>query len=129
MANTVTTTYPINGSRCFVAKIDIVGDTAAELSAVTAIDPANLTGVPGTFKISKVAWQFSEFSASLWWDATADTLAFALNQYEGEMDFKDFSGIPIVNNAGDGKTGKLLISTAGFGAGDRGTIIITGYHE
>lgn len=128
MASSVATKYFLNGSRDFVIKIDITGDTDSELSKTKIIDVADLTGLPSKFKIRNIAWQFSEFSATLYWDATTDVQAFSLNQYEGDTDFYESCGAPLVNNAGTGVTGNLLISTNGLGANDTGSIIIRGYH-
>lgn len=127
MANTITTTYPINGSRNFVARIDILCDTAAEFAAADVIDVANLTGLPKKFKIKGITWQLTDFYAKLLWDATADVLAVALSQYEGEMNFFE-NGAPLINNAGAGVTGKLQITTKGITTTSAGTIIIYGYH-
>jgi hypothetical protein len=128
VANSVTTTYPLNGSRNFTAKIDIVGDGTGEATAVDVIDVANLTGTPTKFKIKRITWQFNEFNAKLYWDASTDVLATALNQYEGDIDFFDSAGVPLINNAGSGVTGKLQLTTVGLGSGDAGTIYIHGYH-
>lgn len=127
MANAIVTTFPINGSRNFVARIDITCDTAAEFSAADIIDVANLTGLPNKFKIKGITWQLTDFYAKLMWDATADVQAVALSQYEGDMDFFS-TGAPLLNNAGAGVTGKLQITTKGVTATSAGTIIIYGYH-
>ena len=127
MANSITTTYPINGSRIFVARIDIICDTAAEFASADVIDVANLTGLPAKFKIKSITWQLTDFYAKLMWDATADVQAVALNQYEGEIDFFE-TGAPLLNNAGAGVTGKLQLITKGVTTTSAGTIIINGYH-
>lgn len=128
MASSVATTYLLNGSRDFVIKIDITGDTDSELSSSKIIDVADLTGAPSSFKIRNISWQFADFTATLYWDATTDAQAFTLNQYEGDIDFYESCGVPLVNNAGTGKTGNLLISTHGLSTNDTGSIIIRGYH-
>lgn len=128
MANSITTTYLINGSRDFVAKIDFVCDTTAELSAVDAIAPESLTGLPTKFKIRNISWQLSDFYVKLLWDATTDVPAFSLSQYEGDVDFFECCGAPLINNAGSGITGKLQLTTVGLKSGSSGTIIIRGYH-
>lgn len=128
MANSVTTTYLINGSRNFTAKIDFICDTTAELTAVDIIDVANLTGTPSKFKIRNISWQLSDFYAKLLWDATSDVPAFTITQYEGDVDFFECTGAPLVNNAGSGITGKLQMTTVGLKSGSGGTIIIRGYH-
>lgn len=128
MASSVATTYLLNGSRDFVIKIDITGDTDSELAKEKIIDVADLTGLPSKFKIRNISWQFAEFTATLYWDATTDVQAFVLNQYEGDIDFYESCNVPLVNNAGAGITGNLLVSTKGLSTNGTGSIIIRGYH-
>lgn len=126
--SSVSTRYLINGSRDFVIKIDVTGADGGDLSTTKIIDVADMTGAPSSFKIRNISWQFAEFTATLLWDATTDKQAFTLNQYEGDIDFFESTGVPLVNDAGAGKNGNLLITTKDLGAGDTGTIIIRGYH-
>jgi hypothetical protein len=138
MAATLLTTFPINGTRNFVARIDITGDSAGDVTATPIIDPlaaisgvqasVGLTGLPTNLKIKSINYNLAGFKAALLWDADTDVLACALSEYDGEIDFFEM-GAPLLNNAGTGKTGKLLLSTSGIAAGDYGTIIIKGYHE
>lgn len=129
MASSISTRYPINGSRDFVAIIQITGDTSSELSASVAIDPASLTGVPSEFKIKSVNYMLTGFNAVLKWDATSPTQALALSQNNNFIDAFCDSGVPIDNDAGSGVTGKLTVTTSGLTASMWGTIIIKGYHD
>lgn len=127
MAPSITTTYLVNGSKCFSARVDIVGDGTGELTGATVIDVANLTGTPSKFKIKKIVWHFNAFSAQLLWDADADVQAYELNaSVDGHVDFMK-TGAPLVNNAGTGVTGKLLLTTTSL-ASTKGSILIEGYH-
>ena len=130
MANTITTTYQMNGSRVFVAKVDIIGDGSGEASGVTILDPANITGNPTTIRIRKMQWGMDAggWTARLLWDADTDVQAFEIGLPNGGIDFYQ-TGQPLVNNAGTGKTGKLLLTTSGLGSTSRGTIIIEGIHK
>lgn len=128
MANTITTTYKINGSRNFVALIEVQGDGSGDESGTVIIDPASLTGTPSKFKIKKVNWDLDGFSAALFWEASTPTLALGMPTYGDEMDFFEM-GAPLTNNAGAGVTGKLTITTKGLTASGAGTIIINGYHD
>ncbi len=138
MATILTTTIPVNGSRDFVAIIQIDGTSAAaELAGAAVIDPqaaitnvqasVGLTGLPADFKIKRIDWNLTGFSAQLEWDATTPIQAAALSQYGDTLEFFE-AGAPVTNGAGTGKTGKLLITTKGLVAGMWGTIIINGYH-
>ena len=126
MANTLTITNPINGSKLFTYRIDIVGDGSGEISAQTIIDPANLVGVPAKFKLRAIQWDLVGFDVELLWDADTDVLAWSLPQgVPGGIRFAD-TGAHLINNAGTGVTGKLLITTSGLGASDFGSIYIEG---
>lgn len=127
MANTLTITYPLKGSKLFTARIDIVGDGSGEISATTLIDPAaDLPGAPTKFKIRAIQWDLVGFDAELLWDATTDVHAFELPQgISGGHRFTD-TGTHLINNAGSGVTGKLLITTAGLGSTGKGSIFIEG---
>jgi hypothetical protein len=138
VAALITTTFPINGSNNFVARIDITGDSAGDVTATPVIDPkaaisgvqvsVGLNGLPTNIKIKSINYNMAGLKAALLWDATTPVIACALSEYDGEIDFFEM-GAPLLNNAGTGKTGKLLLSTTGLAAGDYGTIIIKGYHE
>lgn len=128
MANSITTTYQLNGSRYFTAKVDILGDGSGEASAVAILDPANITGTPTDFKIRAIQWNTDgTFVSQLLWDATTDVHAFELGNFDGGIRFAD-TGQHLVNNSGAGKTGKLLLTTVGLASGSRGTIIFEGQH-
>ena len=128
MPNLITTTLQLNGSKLFTAKIDVVGDASGEESAAVLIDVANLAGVPASFKIRAIQWSLEGFSAELLWDATTDVHAFSLPSGSDGIRFSD-TGAHLANNSGVGKTGNLLMKTAGLAtAGSRGTIIIEGQH-
>lgn len=128
MANSITTTYQINGSKMFTAKVDVIGDGSGEASAVTIIDPAALTGTPTNFKVRAIQWGTDgSFSAQFLWDATTDVHAFEINLAAGGIRFLD-TGAHLVNNGGTGVTGKLLLTTVGLSTGAKGTFIIEGQH-
>jgi hypothetical protein len=129
MAATITTRYPINGSRDFVAIVQIVGDAAGDVTNSLIIDVASLTGVPKNFKIKSINYNLVGFAAVLNWDATTPTQAIALPQYDNFTNLHDDSGINLDNDGGAGVTGKLMVSTSGLAAKTWGTIIIKGVHN
>ena len=129
MAATITTRYPINGSRDFVAIVQIIGDAAGDVTNSLIIDVASLAGVPKNFKIKSINYNLVGFAAVLNWDATAPTQAIALPQYDNFTNFHDDSGINLDNDGGAGVTGKLMVSTSGLAAKTWGTIIIKGVHN
>ena len=127
MANIISVTYPVNGSRNFVAVIQIRGDGSGDEANTVIVPVSALTGTPATFKIKEINWDLDGFSAALYWDATSPTLAASLPTYGDEMDFYSM-GAPLINGAGAGVTGNLTIETIGLGVKGHGTIIIKGYH-
>lgn len=128
MANLITVTPQLNGSKLFTIKVDIVGDGSGDETGAAIITSAALTNTPATFKIRAIQWDLVGFSAELLWDATTDVHAFSLPEgIAGGHRFSD-TGQHLINNAGAGKTGSLLLKTAGLSASGHGTIIIEGQH-
>lgn len=124
MANTVTITTLLNGSRVGSYRIDISGDGSGDETAKLILSPANMTGVPSRFKIRAIQWDLVGFDASLLWDADTDVLALELPQGVcGGHRFAD-TGAHLTNTAGTGVTGNLLLATSGLGASGRGSIFI-----
>ena len=59
----------------------------------------------------------------LFWDATTDVVFFGSAQNnQFTFDFSNFGGLR--NNAGTGKTGNILLSTADASAGDTYTLVL-----
>lgn len=124
MANTVETETLVDGSRNLVVRIHLESDgVSGELSDLVLIDASTYTPAFTNSKIMKIQSNLIGFTAELAWDATANVHAWSLPDYEQDQDFSYVGGLP--NKAGAGKTGDLLISTAGFtAAGDNGHILI-----
>lgn len=124
MANTVDIQTLVDGPRNLVLKIYLESDGAAgELSAQTIVDVSTYSGAPSEVKIKRIQSDLTGFSASLLWDATTNEEIVNLSEGEGERDYCKFGGL--INNAGAGKTGDILLTTEGFAAaGDRGSIVL-----
>lgn len=127
MANTVTIRKALDGSRYFTTQIDIVGDGSGQESDTVIIDASALAGAPSTFKIRAIQWSLDSFSAELNWDATTNVHAETLPAGSDGKRYSD-TGAHLLNNAGTGVTGDLLITTFGLASGYSGTIIIEGQH-
>lgn len=127
MADAVTSQTILDGERLFIAKFTNISDGTGE-TAVTKIDVSTLN--PNSFglacngvKINKIYSTTHGMEVRILWDATTDQFAWQLPQNTNYlMDFSSFGGIP--NNAGAGKTGDLLFSTADASAGDMYTIVL-----
>lgn len=127
MADAVTSQTILDGERLFIAKFTNISDGTGE-TAVTKIDVSTLN--PNSFglacngvKINKIYSTTHGMEVRILWDATTDQFAWQLPQNTNYlMDFSSFGGIP--NNAGAGKTGNLLFSTADASSGDMYTIVL-----
>lgn len=120
MANTITEKIIANGTRNLVLEYQITGDGSGEETGTVLVDHSAL-GASGDLAIKKHYSALNGFSAALSWDATAPVHALALEEGEGGVDWTDAGGV-VKNNAGDGKTGDVKITTTGLGSGDKGTI-------
>jgi hypothetical protein len=127
MANLITQRTLLDGSRLSTVQIDITGDGTGEETATQIIDASALNGAPATFKIRAIQWALVGFSVQLLWDATTNVHAFTLPAGSDGLRFSD-TGAHIINNAGTGITGDLLMTTTGLAAGSNGTIIFEIQH-
>jgi len=127
MADAVASQTILDGERLFIAKFTNISDGTGE-TAVTKIDVSTLN--PNSFglacngvKLNKIYGTTHGMEVRILWDATTDQFAWQIPQNSNYlMDFSSFGGIP--NNAGAGKTGNLLFSTADASAGDMYTIVL-----
>lgn len=124
MVNTVTAQTINDGARNLVIKTHIVGDGSGEESDTSLIDISGFNGTFDDVKIMRLQATFRGFSADLHWDATTNVDIKTLPAEEDhDFCYRQYGGL--INNAGTGKTGDILFSTTGLGAGDEGTIILT----
>jgi hypothetical protein len=121
MADEVTTDIIVDGSKNTVIKLTNVSDGTGE-AAVVKVDVSALEGAPSSVKIMKVIYSCSDMSVNLLWDATANVLALTLPQGSDTLDFSE--GGAILNNAGAGVTGDILLTTVGAAAGDTYSIML-----
>jgi len=128
MANTVTLTQMVDGSRIFEHRVNITGDASGEETATVFLDySANNGPSGGTAVIDKIQSNLEGFTAELLWDASANTQAFVLSENPAVHSFKHFGGLQ--NPKGTGFTGDILFTTIGLGSADKGTIIISGRYK
>jgi hypothetical protein len=121
MANEFNIQVIQDGTRNLVLKATGVLDTS-DLAQQVLIDPALTQGIDntgklkaGSFRVQRIIYVVEDgLVANLWWDAATpmriDDLVKA-----GHMEYREFGGLP--NNAGVGKTGKILIGTQGWATG------------
>jgi hypothetical protein len=127
MADAVTSQTILDGERLFIAKFTNISDGTGE-TAVLKIDVSTLN--PNSFglacngvKINKIYGTTHGMEVRILWDATTDQFAWQIPQNSNYlMDLSSFGGIP--NNAGAGKTGDVLFTTADASAGDMYSIVL-----
>ncbi len=121
MANTVAKQVILNGANNYVIKVTVSGDGSGELANQLLL---NTTGDCGTTdKIMKIDANFTGFSGTVKWDATTSVIATQIvGDKDVHLDWWRIGGL--VNNAGSGKTGDVVMSTVGLDAGTVGEITL-----
>ena len=119
MANSVTFQTLEEGPRNIIVKAAGVLDTSDyALNTFISMASSNEGGkgfVPTQVRIDHIDYSISDqIEVQLWWDATSDVIILPLAG-RGRMSFWNFGGL--VNNAGTGKTGDVLIKTTGWTSG------------
>ena len=130
MADAVTTQIIQDGPRNAVIKCTNISDGTGE-AAVDKVIVGNLSklgnGQPCTqVALQRVQYYMNGMDVTLNFSVSSGAAGFIakLNENDlGDMDFRDYSGIP--NNAGSNKTGNISFTTTGAGAGDTYTVILT----
>ena len=118
MATTPSVKVLLNGSRLLILEIQYVYNDA-EVSDAIVVDVSAYS--TARVAINKYVANLVGHSATLLWEATADVRALAIPEGASGIDFAAVGG-PILNNAGDGITGDIGLTTVGLAAGDHGTI-------
>lgn len=122
MANIIEKQTIVDGSRNLVVKVHIDGDGSGEETNTVLIDASTYTPAFTDLKLMKIQSNFVGFTAELIWDATTNVHGWEIPDYEQVQEFREVGGIP--NSAGPGKTGDVLITTTGLGAGDTGHALL-----
>lgn len=123
MVNTITKQTLVDGERNLVVKVQISGDGSGEETATNLIDVSTFANAPSEVKIRRIKGDLVGFSAQLVWDADTDVKIVDLNSTgEIDLDYTRFGGL--INDAGSGKTGDIMLTTSGLGSGDEGTLTL-----
>lgn len=125
MANTINRVLLLNTVRTYVSLFTIIGDgSSEEINTRINVTPGDLGTSP---KLVRIESAFSGFSARVLWDATTPVFIQQLvSDYSTKLNYahSGWSTGGIINTAGLGKTGDLVLTTSGLGNGDSGHIII-----
>ena len=122
MADAVTSQTILDGKRKTIIKLTNISDGTGE-AAVLKVDVSALSPAATSVRINKIWYMTEGMKVNLLWDATTDVVALLLPQnVSGFLDFESIGGI--INNAGDGITGDIMLTTVGHTAGDTYCIIL-----
>ena len=127
MADAVASQTLLDGERMAIMKFTNISDGTGE-TKVIKVDVSALTssasgGVCDGVTITKIHAATHGMEVQIFWDATTDVFCWSIPQNsQYTMDFSLFGGL--TNNAGAGKTGDVLFSTADASAGDFYTVVL-----
>jgi hypothetical protein len=122
MADAVASQTLVDGDKNVVMKFTNASDGTGE-AAVLKVDVSALNGAPSRVKVNRIHYTTSGMAVRLLWDATTDVTMFELGTDQtGCLDFTAFGGL--INNAGSGITGDVMLTTIGHSAGDSYTIVL-----
>ena len=127
MADAVASQTLLDGERMAIMKFTNLSDGTGE-SKVLKVDVSTLTSSASGkacdgVTITKIHASTHGLEVQIYWDATTDVFCWCVPQNSTyTMDFEKFGGL--TNNAGAGKTGDVLFSTADASAGDFYTIVL-----
>jgi hypothetical protein len=127
MADAVASQTLLDGERMAIMKFTNLSDGTGE-SKVIKVDVSTLTSSASGqacdgVTITKIHASTHGLEVQIYWDATTDVFCWCVPQNSTyTMDFEKFGGL--TNNAGAGKTGDVLFSTADASAGDFYTIVL-----
>lgn len=131
MSNTITNTTVSANPKEIVKYITIASDGTNETATVIYDSSAIATTLGladpltcGLIEVYASASTAATARIKLLWDATTDVLA--LDIPAGQSPTKAcFRGCPLINTAGTGITGDILLTTTGLASGDAITIVLT----
>lgn len=120
MTDLVTSQTLHDGVKNVVMKFTNTSDGTGE-SAVKKVDVSELSGAPTRVKINRIHYSSAGMVTRLLWDADTDVTIIDL-QGDGCFDATGYGGIR--NNAGDGVTGDIMLTTVGHTSGDSYSLVI-----
>ena len=124
MALTITKQTIIDGPRNLVVKIHLLGDSndATATLLINVSDYSNPTpGVGASVKVMRIVSTLENFHCTLLWDANTDVSFADIPAGNHDQDFSKEGGL--VNNAGAGITGDIMLTTRRIGVTE-GTFVL-----
>ena len=127
MADAVTSQTLLDGERLAIMKFTNISDGTGE-TAVTKVTVSSLTASASGkactgVTVTKITSVCHGLEVRMYWDATTDVPFFLSTiNTNYENDFSTIGGI--TNNAGTGKNGNIVFSTADASSGDTYTVVL-----
>jgi len=126
VADAVTSQIVFDGEREAVMKFTNISDGTGEVAVlkvdVSALAPNIFGKACDGVSLDRIHASINGMSVAVLWDATADVPAVILAP--GMYTFDHGKRVQLPNNAGAGKTGDVLFTTIGAGAGDTYSIVL-----
>lgn len=127
MADAVATQTLFDGERVAIMKFTDISDGTGENKVlkvdVSALNPSAAGGACDAVTITKIHASTHGMEVQIYWDATTDVLCWTVPQNsQYTWDWEKSGGL--TNNAGAGKTGDILFSTADASAGDMYSVVL-----
>lgn len=127
MADAVASQTLFDGERMAIMKFTNISDGTGENKVlkvdVSTLSPSAAGGACDAVTITKIHASTHGMEVLIYWDATTDVLCWAVPQNsQYTWDWDQFGGL--INNAGAGKTGDVLFSTADSSSGDFYTVVL-----
>ena len=127
MADAVTSQTLMDGERLAIMKFtnisDGTGETAVTKVTVSSLNSNSFGKACNGVTVTKIMSVCHGMEVRMYWDASTDVpffLSTVNTNYEN--DFSSFGGI--ANNAGTGKNGNIVFSTADQSSGDTYTVVL-----
>jgi len=127
MADAVASQTILDGERVAIMKFTNISDGTGENKVVkvdvSTLAPSASGGACDAVTITKIHASTHGLEVQIYWDATTDVFCWGMPQNsQYTWDFSQFGGL--INNAGAGKNGNVLFSTADASSGDFYTIVL-----
>jgi hypothetical protein len=127
MADAVTSQTLIDGERLAIMKFtnisDGTGETAVTKVTVSSLSANNLGIACNGVTVTKITSVCHGMEVRMYWDASTDVPFFLSTiNTNYQNDFSSIGGIS--NNAGTGKNGNIVFSTADASSGDTYTVVL-----
>jgi hypothetical protein len=120
MANTITSQTLEDGQRNSIVKVTILSDGSGEITKGIIYDASAFANDHQNNKLMRITYHLNGFEGTLYWDASTDVQMMNLSlDHPDDVNYCYTGGL--INNAGSGKTGDILLSTSGLAAAPAGS--------